>query len=782
MGNKVRKTIRRAAREKRRTVNSAVGKNFFKTITEPITNSDSAIKNLLGVDHASGLVERLLDLRKDERIDSSTLVKSIPTRAKGKIALELNSAIKGKQARLCRVIDSGPGMSSSELEKKFEMYAEAKARGEKTRSLFGRGALDVLLYHNESIIYSVKDGILSACRIFWAEDTEIEVEELGKVTPKMLRENDLPDSLIRSGTVVQFKLKEGTSLPMEGEIIDKISRFYMLRLIAADPNTQTMVRRYRADGVYESPLRYDFPVGTVLGRFDDKLDLGKGKSYPINIFVARSDEPLQADTLNIERRENGLLFVDENDAVFDITLLPEYDKSPFLNHIFGVVRIVGIRELLESFLEAEEAVAVLSETRDGFNRKHEITKTLFAIVERHVKPLYQAEEQRQKKGETNRSDELNRRIKDALKAINDFNKEETDDGDVGPRDTGEAIAFAVKSVQLYAGVTKNVSVFVNTEKVKNGEIVLFESDHAEIKVEPDSETIKHRKNQKYQRFTVKLLCGEKDHQGLITALTLDKDGIEVKDELKVLGVSDPPIFVPPEDIDFAESRFAGQPNRLNKATLLVNLETFTGMPEITFWLEEKVGNVSLGESAEKRIQIKVSREMISEAPIARVNVSFNGTAWGQKAALRAKAKRKDGETVHAKCRLAFHRPKGDDKFSDFWYEDLGRNILGESAEDKIYVNAGYRPHQEIFGVTQEDFDLQLETNPVAQMRAVTVLVETVVHRTAADNYLAGGKNGWQLDPNDPLTNLRTYLDERRMKLEPLVLRALAPNLGVKESA
>ncbi len=162
MGNKVRKTIRWAAREKRRTVNSAVGKNFFKTITEPITNSDSAIKNLLGVDHASGLVERLLDLRKDERIDSSTLVKSIPTRAKGKIALELNSAIKGKQARLCRVIDSGPGMSSSELEKKFEMYAEAKARGEKTRSLFGRGALDVLLYHNESIIYSVKDGILSA--------------------------------------------------------------------------------------------------------------------------------------------------------------------------------------------------------------------------------------------------------------------------------------------------------------------------------------------------------------------------------------------------------------------------------------------------------------------------------------------------------------------------------------------------------------------------------------------------------------------------------------------
>ncbi len=782
MGKKVRKTIQWAAREKRRTVNSAVGKNFFKTITEPITNSDSAIKNLLKVDHSSGLVERLLDLKTGDRVDSSTVVKSIPSRTRGRITLELNSAIKGKLARLCRVIDTGPGMSANELEKKFEMYAEAKARGEKTRSLFGRGALDVLLYHNESIIYSVKDGILSVCRIFWADDTEIEVEEIGAATTMRLRDFELPESILESGTVIQFKLKDGTSLPMEGEIIDKISRFYMLRLIAADPNTRTTIKRFRADGVYESDLRYDFPVGTVLGRFDDKLDVGRGQSYPINILVARSDEPLQVDTVNVERRENGLLFVDESDAVFDITLLPEYDKSPFLNHIFGIVRIVGIRGLLESFLEADEAVAVLTETRDGFNRKHDITRALFSIVEKYVKPLYQVEEQRQKKGETNRSDELNRRIRDALKAINDFSKEEADDGEVGPPDTGEPVAFSVKSVQLYAGITKNVSVFVNTDKVKNSEIVLFESDNPEIKVEPDSETVKHRKNQKYQRFTIKLLCGEKGHKGVVTALTLDKDGAEVKDELKILGVSDPPIFVPPDDIEFAESRFAGQPNRLNKATLLVNLDAFTGFPEITFWLEEKVGSVSLGESVEKRIQIKVSKEMISEGSIARVNVSFNGTAWGQKAILRAKAKRKNGETVHAKCRLVFKRPKGNDKFSDFWYEDLDRNILGESAEDKIYVNAGYKPHQEIFGVTQEDFDSQLEISPVAQMRAVTVLVETVVHRTAAENYQAGGKNGWQLDTNDPLTNLRTYLDERRMKLEPLVLKALAPNLGVKESA
>jgi hypothetical protein len=247
--------------------------------------------------------------------------------------------------------------------------------------------------------------------------------------------------------------------------------------------------------------------------------------------------------------------------------------------------------------------------------------------------------------------------------------------------------------------------------------------------------------------------------------------------LKVLGVADPPVFEPPEDIEFAASHFTGHPNRSNKAALLVNLKAFTGMPEITFWLEEKLGSVSLGEESTKRLQIKVSKDMISEANVARMGVPFNGTGWGQRAVLRAKAKSRDGKVVHAKCKVSFERPKGKDKFSDFYYEDLRRNVLGDVADDRIYINAGYKPHREIFGSTEEEFNKQLETNPVAQMRAATVLVETVVHHAASVNYGEGGNKGWQIEPTDPVTSFRTYLDERRMKLEPAVLRAIAPDLG-----
>src|SRR5882724_9474036 len=143
MGKKV---IKVAAREKRRMVNAAVGKNFFKTVTEPITNSDSILKKRDDVPHAAGLINELLKLKRDQRVDTSELKTQIAHAHKRHIILEVTTA--GNNARLCRIIDTGLGMSAAELETKFGSYAEAKAKGEKTRSLFGRGALDVLLYHD----------------------------------------------------------------------------------------------------------------------------------------------------------------------------------------------------------------------------------------------------------------------------------------------------------------------------------------------------------------------------------------------------------------------------------------------------------------------------------------------------------------------------------------------------------------------------------------------------------------------------------------------------------
>lgn len=769
--------IQMAPREFRRQVFDAVGRSFLKTLTEPVTNADSILKKQAGVAHTSGLLDKVFGLKGGDRLNTTELKTKIPQRPLRKITVDIVTS--GKRNRLCRIIDTGTGMSENELNTKFGTLASAKAKGEKTRSLFGRGALDVLLYHQESVIYSVRDNILSSCQIYFektgSKDPMCDVKSLGKATKSLLRSHDLPVDILDHGTVFQFRLKERTRIPQEDQIISKISSFYMLRLISSDPNTEVEIVRERAAGKHTDVLSFDFPLGTVVGRVDDVLELKGFEPIDVNILVARSDVALDADPINIDRRENGLLFVDDNDAVLDLTLLPEYDRNPYLKQIYGFVRINGLREVLEMKLEDDEAEAVLTPSRDGFDKKNEITKQIFALVEKHVKDIYVAEEKKQKQGGTKRSEALEKRVNEALKALNQFNSEETDDEGTSDEETKprpEPIYFSVDATRLTLGATRRVSVYVNFDKVSDGEIVLFESDNADIKVEPDSSVVKFSKKETHQRIAITLSSDVKGAKGVISALSLDKDGKEIKAELRILGVVDAPVFEPPEDIAFTAPRFSGEPNTSRNASLLVNLAAFDGLPNITFLLDEVEGNVTI-QNEPKSIHVQVTEaHRIAGKNVARVVVPFMGTGWGQTAVLRASAKRVDGKECEAECKLKFERPKGDEKFNDFVYDDLERPVLGDVAGDKLYINSGYSLHRQIFGDTQDDFQRSLEVDPYAQMRAVSVLVETAVFHTATTKFLAGGKKGLDINPDDPIGSLRPYMDESKMKLEPKLYQAL----------
>jgi hypothetical protein len=158
------KKIQIAAREMRRLIGEGVGKHFFKTLTEPVTNADSILKKQAGAPHATGIIDELFNLKVGDSVNTAQIQLRLKRRVPRKITVEIITA--GSKNRFCRVTDPGSGMTCRELDEKFGTYASAKAKGERTRSLFGRGALDVLLYHNNSVIYSVKDNILSSCRIF----------------------------------------------------------------------------------------------------------------------------------------------------------------------------------------------------------------------------------------------------------------------------------------------------------------------------------------------------------------------------------------------------------------------------------------------------------------------------------------------------------------------------------------------------------------------------------------------------------------------------------------
>ena len=777
-----REKIEWAAREKKRSVNAAVGKSFAKTVTEPVTNSDSALKKLGHASHASGLVEELFGLSVGDALISSDAKLAIATTAKRVIIIEVFTA--GKDNRLCRVCDLGGGMTYAEVRKNFGKYAEAKAKGQKTRSLFGRGALDVMLYHDDAKIYTVKNGVLTYATISFEDDAYLDARELGKATRSLLKKHRLPAEMNRAGTVVQFKLREGTSVPQE-EQITKLASFYMLRLIAADPNTTLLIKRERSTGTFQDELTYDFPVGEVIYRDDHEFKSPNGVMLPVSILVARSDTQLVADSKYIERRENGLLFVDDNDAVLDLTLLPEYDKSPYLNNLFGIVRITGIRAVLEQRLEDDDAEAILTVSRDGFEQRSAFTQALFHFLGERLRSIYEKEEQRVRKGDFKRSKELDKRYQDALKLLSQFNLEETEGEGTGtPPKPGEdsAILFTSGSVRLTTGISKQVHCYINREKVRLGEMVTFDSTNALINVNPDSTTVAAGKGAKgkFLRIVVNLSCASSGETSEVSATTTDKKGNQVVAKIRVVRVEPAPIFVPPENIEFSAPRFNGEPNKRNRAVLLVNLDVVPARSALEFELTNRLGNVTFADN-KVRLRMRIRPEhILTGHNVARVPITFEASGWGQKADLLANAFDGKGASFKASCSLRFERDQGDRKFSDFHYEDLGRTVLGDVAADKIYVNSGVPLHQIIFGHTQEDFDSKILGDPLAQMRAATVITESVAYATASAKFVNGGKKGLQVDPDDPIGSVRGFVESSKLKLEVKIVKALAPQIFEKK--
>ena len=779
MNTQVREgTITVAGRELRRMANAGVGRSFPKTITEPFTNSYSNLKKQAHVAHKAGLVDKILDLSEGQQLDSSELKKGLPHHKLPPIFAYVTT--HGRAARRVRIVDQGTGMSAEELAFNFGQYAEAKARGEGTRSLFGRGALDVLLYHEQSEIYSVKDGVLSCCTISVEGSTKWQVRELGAVSKALLRKHELPDDILDHGTVVQFTLRDGTNIPQEDQILKKLSNFYMLRLIASDPNIDVyVVRDRKTSGVKKDKLLYDFPVGTVVARLSTNAALHPKYDCPVDIIVARSEDELPFDPDNIELRAGGLLFVDEHDAVLDLTLLPEYDRNPNLRHLFGIVRITGIRALLEHLLDDRDAEAVLTVSRDGFDQRNAVTKALFAAVEKLVKPIYDAEDKRVRKGRATRSAQLEQRMRDALKVINQFNAEQTEEPGTQPGGTTpvppeerDPIFFDLQSTTLYATVPKRLYAYVNLTKVDLGAIVGFESSNPEIKVQPDITTVEQGKDGIFT-VPVTVTCNVKNQTGEITATTVDKKDKSFSACVAISGVEDPPVTYIPESIEFGSHRYVGDPNRDNKAILLVNMAVFAGKPEISFKLEKIRGAITFKDgTAELQVRVR-DEDLVEDGKLARIVVTYRGTGWGQSAELRASGTLRDGTKCIAECKIAIVQQKETDKFGKIWYEDMRTPSLGDVVSDALYVNAGLPLHREIFGDTQEDFDEQLESNPVAQMRAATVLAEIVVYHTAQSLYKSGGKKGLHLD-TDPITSLRRYLDGSRRDLERQIVRKLAP--------
>ena len=229
------KQVKFATRFIERQWSSAIGKSLLKSLTEPITNCDDSYRRI------SESVEQ----------DSSKV-----------FPIEI---FIDKHKRIIKIADQAQGMTIRELENKFEEYGAAKSgayEGYSSRGIFGQGISDVLFYHSEGKIKSIKDGEASVCSFYKKNRRPyINVEKESGSIEKIAKQWGINSD---HGTVVEFILDSSTSLHDYENLMKRLRVFYMLRLINASDRREERIFLSKEEGrdgvVSRRPVRRERPV------------------------------------------------------------------------------------------------------------------------------------------------------------------------------------------------------------------------------------------------------------------------------------------------------------------------------------------------------------------------------------------------------------------------------------------------------------------------------------------------------------------------------------------
>jgi hypothetical protein len=780
-----------ATREWARQFYTAVVKNFAKTITEPVTNSDTSYKRKLSLPDASGLVEKALAFKKGTQLDLSQCKKELasPSHIRD-IEIHVYTAQgHGCKPRTCEIVDFAEGLNLDELYAAFEMFAADKSgvsKGKPGRSLFGRGVSDVLLGHHDGTFLSYRDGILSKVDFSFDPTRDSGPKVRGKILGKSLSTalNELHLRPGENGSCVRFVLHDDCHIPDEGTIVPALSQFYMLRLINADPNVRIKVFRYRAGKkVHEDTLDYDFPIGDVVDRFSfsilDPVPAALLADLHVDAIVCRAN--IKGGLPGREAREqraNGLLIVDDKDAVLDLTFLPQFEGAPHLASIFGIIRIENIRNVFDWFLNRGKD-SPLTTSRDGFDQKHDFTKLLFKELSKRLEPIYKREEERfNKLSSENISKEARQRINEAIKELNRILKDLTGEGEgpdplpPSPIDPLRPLQFVPGKIRLTLARPRVAKLYLRRELASPKGTIIYDTSNPKIEIKPLSQKISEGKVEgEHHVYEVSLKCDTLRENAKIIALA---DGIKetFEAQLELVDVISATNVLAPDDIEFRPKESRGQPSRSNTISLYINPSAIPLGRKIKLEVEKQHGTIGLLDAGKRVETLSLTFEKSNIIPgtnVGRFLVYWAGTGWGQSARVIAKTKKPDGSLATAEGRIVLEQPEESGGIiRDVKYTNLGNTKCSDLVDGVIYINSSHYFNKAVFGSEQE-YATKLENDHTAQYRLSTLVVEQCVFRLAEDSHT---KNKLVLDSGAPVTSLREFIDQKTHQFAPKILKTL----------
>jgi hypothetical protein len=756
-----------AVREEKRQANEALGRSFCKSIAEPVTNSDSSAKRKHNIRHASGLIDLMMAVPKGSQMDTAALRAQLkgksPRRA---IVVELATAkASGRPVGEVIVVDQAAGMSTATLRQALDDIGGNKLHlsdGVTGRNLFGRGLSDVMRAHSQAIIHTFDGKQLTVARGEWPKGKgawTIEMDNFDTPSKSAFRGTFLDPG--ETGTAVRFVIadRKRCHIPDPPEIAYRLANFYMLRLIASDPNVELLLRQHRAAGLKEERIEYDFPVGPVIESFSRTFDPPKSglKVGPLKVdfLVVRSESEHGLRVLGLDRdgRENGMLIVDELDAVYDLTFAdPDYERADFLSRVYGVVRVNGLRKVLESYLESEAPTSALRPDRDGFNRDHEFARPLLEFITGCLRPIYEKERKRleaQERGEL--SSETKRRIDDALKHLNKYfqritelSGDGTGTGTEEVAEPNEPVVFSPQRTRLIAGHSRQVLLLVREDAVKDGAEVVTSASEG-FTVQPETERIQEKTCPRWQahkhffalRFSVS--CSEIGKEGLIVAMVEGAEGSLIEAKLQIDDVLAETVIEVPETFEFRPAIATGRPMRRNNLVLYLNPHVISPGHHVRVEITKRTGNVLLiGQSGApcEQVDVKLDADIheVEGQEVLRVLIPWSGTSWNQHARVQARTKVGGEHPLVAEAGIRLDEPEEAGFFKDVKYGEIDPKAPSQYAAGVVTVNINDLLNRLVFGDSKEEFDKRVSASIESQQRLAALLLEEASFKALQQRY------------------------------------------------
>jgi hypothetical protein len=383
------------------------------------------------------------------------------------------------------VRDYAEGIPPETIEEKFGHYG-ADTAGRTRRGYFGQGAKDALCNMKNSRILSVYNGHVVSCQLkiedevpkYLIEDEKVSQKALQMFNEKIKGSHDLkPDE---NGTCVYFEIPLEKNAPRVKTLVENLQSFYMLRKILSDPKRR--IQLIDNDTIEVTELKYIPPPGRVL--FTDAFNiLYDSLNFDIAMIVLEADKDLSQR--QNEKREGGLLVIDEDDAVLDLTLFG-YDEESSAARLFGEVRIMGFKQLFR------KDPTVITETRDGLDYNHPFNRLLRDEVRKRLGKIVEQLSKEKSVKDIILDKRLDIQIKRAFAKINALMKQEADVGheeglgDVEkiPKAPELGLAFSPSVVHIESGLIKTVYLIIDPAKVPPKSTISIACDNPRIEVVP----------------------------------------------------------------------------------------------------------------------------------------------------------------------------------------------------------------------------------------------------------------------------------------------------------